>query len=125
MESINFMHRKFFLFSFFVILGVSFLAQARPEWQVNKLREQKKQEAIQEQIDSIPLYEDKLTGDYTIVGPVRGQDIVSRKKNAIFAQVRLQAYKMKADAVMELKCTKVLKSVFQSCEGFGIRYINN
>lgn len=107
---------------FMIFLLCPLVLQAKVPWQSNKLREKKKMEKIEEAINQIPIYEEKLTGDYIILGPVRGQDILSKKRTAIFRQMREQAYKMQADAIMEMTCKPMLKSIFQSCEGFAIKY---
>lgn len=111
------------LFLLFCSLPVTI--QADVPWQTNKLRSQREQAAVEKEIAQIPLYEEKIDGNYQMLGPVRGQDILSRKKNAIFSQIRHQAYKMGADAVIEIKCKPLLKSIFQSCEGIAIKYSSN
>lgn len=68
----------------------------------------------------IPIYEERLQ-NVVIIGPVHGQDVLGSKKTAIFNQVREQAYKMQANAIMEFKCKPMLKSLFQTCEGFGVK----
>lgn len=105
-----------------LLIAPATLLHAQAPWRANKLREAKKTEAIRVRIDEIPLHEEKLEGNYEILGPVRGQDMLTKKKEAIFYQIRQTAWKMGADAVMEIKCKPVLKTVFQSCEGFAIKY---
>lgn len=112
--------KYFFIIILFITPSTLLYAQA--PWRTNKLREAKKTESIRAQIDEIPLYEEKLTGNYDILGPVRGQDMLTKKKEAIFYQIRQTAWKMGADAVMEIECKPILKTVFQSCEGFAIKY---
>ncbi len=110
------------IFSLFIILIVTMPAHANPEWRKNKVRQQAADEAILAVIDEIPIYTERLEGNYDILAPVHGQDILSRKRDAIYYQVRETAYKIGADAIMEFSCKPMLKSVFLACDGFAIKY---
>lgn len=105
-----------------VASGLSVAAQAKAPWQSNKLREKKKYEKIQEKIDAISLYREKLSGTYDIIGPVSAQDALTNKRTYIYNKMRQIAYEMGADAVMEIRCKKTLNWLAQSCEGFGIKF---
>ncbi|MBI4411586.1 MAG: hypothetical protein HY541_03785 [Deltaproteobacteria bacterium] len=104
--------------------GLSIAAEAKVPWQSNKLREQKKVEKIQAEIDAIPLMTGRAEGDYDILGPVRGEDALTNKRTYIYNKMRQVAYEMGADAVVEVRCKKMLNWLAQSCEGFGIKYRN-
>lgn len=105
-----------------VLILASLPAFARPTWQENRMRQKASDEVILAAIDEIPLYSEKLEGQYDILAVVRGQDMLNKKKSSIYYQMRETAYKINADAVMQVTCSRVLKSTFQSCEGFAIKY---
>lgn len=88
----------------------------------NKVRVKREQERLQEEVAKIPIYTEKLSGNYDILGPVYGQDALTQKKEGIIYQMRLKAFKAKADAVMEFQCKQLGKSLFRQCEGFAIKY---
>jgi hypothetical protein len=87
----------------------------------NKLRQKREDAAYRAKLEEIPIYREKLTGNYQLLGPVRGQDAFSKSKKAIMLQMREQAYKMGGDAIMEFQCETLVKRTFQQCEGFAIR----
>jgi len=120
MKIFNFLS-AFLLFSLIMAPAV----QAKVPWQTNKLRAQKKWEKLAEKIDRIPVFRDKIDGHYDILGPVHAQDAFTRKQTAIVRKMRTQAYKMGADAIMEFRCRKMVKSLFQNCEGFAIKYLEH
>ena len=109
---------------FFLLCFLPASLKADVPWQTNPLSDKKKKAAVEEKIAQIPLYEEKIEGDYDMLGPVRGQDILSRSQTAIFSQIRHQAYKIGADAVIDIQCKPILKSIFQSCEGIAIKFKN-
>lgn len=111
---------KKFLLLFLALTVFSADALAQASWRRNKLRVRKDQEALKEKLEEIPIYREKLDQPLEILGPVRGEDILSRKKDAIIYQMRVQADKMGADAIMEFKCES-LKSIYQNCEGFAVK----
>jgi len=86
----------------------------------NHLKKKAEVQAINSKIKEIPIYKEKLEGNYHILGPVRGQDLFTTKRSAIMAQMRLQAYKMGANAIMEFHCDPMLKKALYQCEGFGV-----
>lgn len=107
------------------VLTVIFLSQVlvfpvRADLYPNKLAERKSQQKARDEVDNIPVYRQRLTGDYEILGFVQGQDAFTKNKKAILNGMRLKAYKMGANAIMEFSCRKRLGSLFQNCEGFAI-----
>lgn len=88
----------------------------------NKVRFDRAVEALRVEIEKIPVFEEKLTGEYTIIGMVRSQDALTKKHDAMMLNLKAQAYKFKADAVMEVKCRNLWRWVLQECEGFAVRY---
>ncbi|EKD42725.1 MAG: hypothetical protein ACD_73C00041G0005 [uncultured bacterium] len=86
----------------------------------NKLRLKKEAEVYQTQLKEIPIYREKLDVPYTLLGPVRGQDMMTTKKAAIMYQMREQAHQMGANAIMEFHCDKLLRKTLLQCEGFAI-----
>lgn len=87
----------------------------------NHLKRAEEAQAYRTKIKEIPIYREKLEGSYMLLGPVRGQDMLTNKKSAIMAQMRDQAFKMGANAIMEFQCDKILKRTFMQCEGFAVR----
>lgn len=112
------------LFIFAFLLLYPFFLQAKPSWQSNKLRERQKWEKVQEEIDQIPLYKEKLEGNYQIIGFVRGDDLWTNKHHAIYNKMKREAFEMGADAIMEVKCKRIAKWFAQHCEGFAIKYLS-
>ncbi|OGQ08978.1 MAG: hypothetical protein A3G32_09040 [Deltaproteobacteria bacterium RIFCSPLOWO2_12_FULL_40_28] len=106
-----------------LILFFSFImpSMAKAPWATNQLRQNKKTEAYEAELEKIRIYREKLEGDYTILGFVQGQDAFTNKKDAVIHQIRKKAHKMGADAIMEFKCKKMVRSTLQSCEGFAVR----
>lgn len=90
---------------------------------INKKKEEEKVREYEEIIAQIPIYREKLKGNYDLLGPVHGEDAFTKKNDFIIRKLRSQAYKMGADAIMEFKCRRIAKSLFQTCEGFAVRYL--
>jgi hypothetical protein len=110
--------------SFFILLSlvIGIVAFAKTPRYTNKLRREARMQELAKEIEKIPIYRERLEGDYTILGPVIGQDMLTKKRKAIIWQMRVKAYKMQADAIMEYHCKPIAKALFVSCEGFAIRY---
>lgn len=106
----------------FAFLLFTFISHAETNRFTNKVRVKREQDKLKEEIAKIPIYEEKLSGNYDILGAVYGQDALTSKKDGIIYQMRLKAFKAKADAIMEFKCKQVGKSLFRQCEGFAIKY---
>lgn len=113
---------KFLAWLLIIIWLSPAVSQAQAPWQKNKLREKKKWEKTLDKIEEIPVHEEKLKGNYQILGFVRGEDAFTNKKTGIIKHMRIQAYKMGADAIMEFKCKRGWKSLYQACEGFAIKF---
>ncbi len=113
--------KTFSLFLLVCLSFISFSVQADQEWRKNKLQAQAEQDRIQEAVDNIPIYRARVGSEYDILGPVHGEDFLTRNKNAIFYQMRVQAYEMGAEAISEFKCKPLLKNTLQSCDGFGVK----
>lgn len=94
---------------------------ARAPKYINKKQEAEKMAAYEEEIARIPIYREKLKGDYVLLGPVHGEDAFTKKNDFIIRKLRSQAYKMGADAIMEFKCRRIAKSLFQTCDGFAVK----
>ncbi len=114
---------KKYLYTILFVL-ISGHTYARPYWQNNQASVKNEEASVIAAIDEIPLYAHRVDGSYDILAPVRGQDMLNQKKDAIFFQMRKMAYQVGADAVMGVKCKPIFKSVFQSCDGFAIKYKN-
>lgn len=115
------MNRKLVLFFLAILVFVPATPEARSLRHTNKLREKAKQAVFNAELEKIPVYREKLGGEYQILGFVHGEDAFTRKKTAIIQHMRLQAHKMGASAIMEFKCRRIWKSFLQSCEGFAIK----
>lgn len=102
---------------------LSVLAQAKHL--KNKLRLKKQWDKVEAVIESMPVYTEKLEGDYQALGLVQGQDMMTKKKTAAVKQMRTEAYKMGADAIMEFECETHVKSLFTNCAGVAIKYVPN
>jgi hypothetical protein len=117
--------KKYFLSLSILFCLVQNVWAEGPAWRHNHLRQQGYDDRIREEMNKIPIYREKLEGNYKIIGPVHGEDLFTAQKSAIFWAVREQAYNSKADAIMEFKCRRMVKSTFQQCEGFAIRYLKD
>lgn len=95
---------------------------AHAEIYPNKLVERREKQKVRETVENIPVYRTRLEGDYEILGFVQGQDAFTKDKKAIIYSMRLKAHKMGANAIMEFTCHTPLRSLFQNCEGFAIRW---
>lgn len=108
----------FLLVLTFVFSGFEVEAQKHK----NKSREKKKFQEVEAVIHDIPIYRGKIDGDYEILGPVNGQDIFAKSIKGIAWQIKVQAYKLGADAVVEFECKTRAKNTFQDCQGFAIKF---
>lgn len=110
-----------------LVLFFSFIipSMAKAPWATNQLRQNEKIEAYEAELEKIRIYREKLDGGYTILGFVQGQDAFTNKKDAVVHQIRRKAHQMGADAIMEFKCKKMIRSTLQSCEGFAIQLNEN
>ena len=68
----------FFILSFFLFPS---FAKAETNRFTNKVRVKREQEKFQEEISKIPIYKEKLSVDYDILGAVYGQDAFTSKKD--------------------------------------------
>lgn len=84
-----------------------------------KLQEKRKQEQLNAILENIPVYRDRIR-TAQILGAVRGQDAFTNKNYAIVHQMREQAHKLGANAIMEFSCDKSKKIMIQTCTGFAI-----
>lgn len=108
------------------LLALPFAVNAKAPWQYNKVREKRKQDAIWAEASQIPLLKEKVKDrKYQILGFVRGEDLFTSKHIAIYNKMRLDAHKMGADAIMEVRCKRIMKSFAQQCEGFAIKYLDS
>lgn len=114
--------KKLYSFIIIFVIFLSSVGHAETNRFTNKIRVKREQEKLQEEIAKIPIYTEKLSGNYDILGPVYGQDALTQKKDGIIYQMRLKAFKAKADAIMEFQCKQIGKSLFRQCEGFAIKY---
>jgi len=107
-----------------VLLVVAFAIDgwSRAPKYVNKKREAEKIAEYEETIAQIPIHRGKLKGDYDLLGPVHGEDAFTKNNAYITRKLRSQAYKMGGDAIMEFKCRRIAKSLFQTCDGFAVKF---
>lgn len=87
----------------------------------NKVRKAERVDAYLEKVDKIPIYKERLHAGHTLLGVVRGFDALTRKKENIFRQMRLEADKMGATAIGELECKKLIRQALLQCQGMATR----
>src|SRR3990167_2595826 len=111
---------KYLLLLFFLLPIISH-AQQRNKFD-NHRDTRAQEETVDEQIDQIPIFRDKVEGDYVILGEIDGQDVFNKNIKGIVKQIRVKAYQLKADAVKEFSCQEGWKKTFQYCAGYAIKY---
>ncbi len=116
------MTKSKYIFALIFSILFSTTAFAGGYWQTNQIVANQKAQAFEKVLFGIPIYRDKLTGTYDNLGFVHSEDALTNKKDAMIYQMRFQAYKMGANAIMEFKCRGIKKSIFQQCEGFAVSY---
>lgn len=116
------MKDKLLLISCLILSLFVFMSEAEATKYKNKKKAAKQKAELTEAISGIPIYRDKLEGDYEILGFVQGRDVLTKTKRSVIYQMRAKAYSVDADAIMEFRCEKTVKNMHQSCDGFAIKF---
>lgn len=84
----------------------------------------KKKKAFDNKVEEIPLYAvgEKIDRDYIELKPIVLQDIFSQNRSGAYLKMRRQAFKVNADAIIEVECQSYAKMVALRCSGYAIKW---
>lgn len=85
-------------------------------------KEQQKEDAIDALAEEIPIFEDLPDRPYKLLEMIRAEDVFTKSRAAVYLKLRRKALKLKADAIVDLKCKTVAKAIAQSCYGSAVRW---
>jgi hypothetical protein len=89
---------------------------------VNKRREAQKEAKLDAAAEEIEIIKSRPTRTFRMLMPVKGDDMMSKSLAGAYHQMRLQALKVKADAITEVECRKVAEYLALSCTGFAVKW---
>ncbi|MBX7148741.1 hypothetical protein K1X76_06605 [bacterium] len=115
--------KKYFLMV--IVLALPALAFAQTGRFQNKVRLDRELEKIDAVVDNIPIFRERLPIQHTLLGPLHAEDAFTKSKDAILRSLRVDAYKVNANAISEFKCKKIAKSILQACQGFAVHVDEN
>lgn len=91
-----------------------------------KVKNLKKEGAKEHQLDlaaqEIPIFKDRPDRPHQVLALIKGDDILTRKKDAVYHQMRRKALDEGADAITDLKCETIGAYVAQTCMGYAVKW---
>lgn len=110
-----------FLLSLFLTMMPDFSAFAAVRHPFQEKRDEQK---LRDAAKDLPLYLESQTPDrqFEIIELVRSDGLFKKNFDEAQLKLRMKAYKLKADALVDVECSKVGHSVAASCFGHAVRW---
>lgn len=117
----SFRSNTFSILMFVSLMGVNFAADAAVR---HPFQEKRALLKLREDSKNVPVYmgNDMPDQQFEIIKLIRSDGLFKKNYDEALAKLKMRAYELHADAIVDVTCEKVGRSVAASCYGHAIKW---